>query len=254
MYSAPFCSWYGGDMGQPIIGITTYQGKNDENLPIVSLQRAYVDALIQAGGVPVLIPSNLTDIARQNLYGRLDAILFTGGGDISLDRFIGTPHPRVGNLDPERDSIEMDFLVSLVQDGKPFLGICRGFQVINVGLGGTLYTDIEDQMPAALKHDYYPNYARTFLAHEVTVVSGTQLEKILSQTDLSVNSLHHQGAKVIPAPLKPTAFAPDGLVEAVELLNHPFGIAVQWHPEWLTDQPAARRLFRAFVEAAQDHR
>jgi putative glutamine amidotransferase len=241
-------------MAYPIIGVTTYQGKNDNDLPIVALLRAYVDALIEAGGVPVLIPSSLTDATRQVLYGRLDGILFTGGGDIALDRFNGEPHPCVGSVDTKRDSIELALLDTLVHDEKPFLGICRGFQVIIVELGGTLYTHIEDQMPGALKHDYYPDFPRTYLAHKVKVENGSRLADILGETDLSVNSLHHQGAKDMPIALTPAAHAPDGLVEAVELLNHPFGIAVQWHPEWLTDQPATRRLFRKFVEAAGSYR
>jgi putative glutamine amidotransferase len=241
-------------MTYPIIGVTTYQGKNNNNLPIVALLRAYVDALVQAGGVPLLIPSSMTDEISRALYRRLDGIMFTGGGDIALDRFSGEPHPRVDGVDIERDSIELSLLDTLVHDEKPFLGICRGFQVINVGLGGTLYTHIEDQMPNALKHDYYTDFPRTYLAHKVKVEDGTCLMNILGETDLSVNSLHHQGAKDIPAALKPVAYAPDGLVEAIELPNHPFGIAVQWHPEWLIDQPATRRLFRAFVEAAGSHR
>jgi putative glutamine amidotransferase len=179
----------------------------------------------------------------------LDGILFTGGGDIALDRFDGMPHPRVGNIDPERDSIELSILESFINYKKPFLGICRGFQLIYVGLGGTLYTDIEDQMPGALKHDCFPEYPRSYLAHKVTVNSGSRLAKIMGETDISVNSLHHQGAKDIPRGLIPSAIAPDGLVEAVELPDHPFGLAVQWHPEWLKDHPAMKRLFRTFVEA-----
>ncbi len=241
-------------MSHPIIGVTTYQGKDEKDLPIVALLRAYVDALIQAGGVPVLIPSSLVDETRQALCGSLDGILFTGGGDIALDRFSGEPHPRVYGVDVERDSIELSLLDTIMHDKKPFLGICRGFQVINVGLGGTLYTHIEDQMPGALKHDYYPDFPRTYLAHTIKTEGGTLLANILGEADLSVNSLHHQGVKGIPEALKPAAYAPDGLVEAVELKNHPFGIAVQWHPEWLTRQPATRRLFRAFVEAAGSQR
>jgi putative glutamine amidotransferase len=237
-------------MAYPIIGITTYQGNNDEDLPIIALLRAYTDALTNAGGVPVLIPSNLAGEALRTLYDHLDGILFTGGGDIQISRFDGIPHPRIVKVDAERDSMEFSLLEALVHDKKPFLGICRGFQVINVGLGGTLYTHIQDQMPEALKHDYYPGFPRTFLAHNVRVEPGTHLSNILDKTELMVNSLHHQGVKNIPAGLKPAAFAPDGLVEAVELPGHPFGIAVQWHPEWLISQPATQRLFQAFVEAA----
>jgi putative glutamine amidotransferase len=237
-------------MAYPKIGISTNQGKNKENISTVSLARVYIDALVQAGGVPVLIPSSLKDGTRQSLYNQMDGILFSGGGDIALGRFNGEPDLHVANVDAERDAIEFALLETLSQDDKPFLGICRGFQVINVGLGGTLYTHIEDQMPNALKHDYYPNFPRTFLAHKVKVEGFTRLGNILGQGELFVNSLHHQGAKDIPAQLRPVAFAPDGLVEAVELPNHPFGIGVQWHPEWLTDQAATQRLFQAFVEAA----
>jgi putative glutamine amidotransferase len=241
------------NMTFPLIGVTTYQGKNDEGLSIVALLRAYTNVLVQAGSVPVLIPSNLSDKAQQILYGRLDGILFTGGGDIALDRFRGIPHPSVNNVDVERDSIELALLERLVLDKKPFLGICRGFQVIVVGLGGTLYTHIEDQKPESLKHDYYPNYPRNFLAHNIRVCIGTRLWKILKQENFHVNSLHHQGAKIIPPVINPVAYAPDGLVEAIELQNHPFGIAVQWHPEWLPDQPETRRLFRAFIKASSSN-
>lgn len=238
-------------MAYPLIGVTTYQGKNEQDLPIVSLLRAYVDALVQAGAVPVLIPSNLAAGTCRTLCGQLDGILFSGGGDIAFDGSGSEPNPRVVDMDIERDSIELSLLDTIVHDKKPFLGICRGLQVINVGLGGTLYTHIPNQIPEALKHDYYPDFPRTYLAHKVKVESGTYLENILGETDLYVNSLHHQGAKIIPSALKPAAYAPDGLVEAVEMPNHPFGIAVQWHPEWLTDQQAMRRLFRAFVEATR---
>ncbi len=241
-------------MTYPIIGVTTHQGKNDKDLPIITLMRSYADALIEAGGVPVLIPSNLTDRFYQTLCGRLDGILFTGGGDIGIDRLSNKSHLHVSDVDSERDSIEFSLLDILMQEEKPFLGICRGFQVINVGLGGSLFTHIEDQMPGALKHDYYPDFPRTHLAHMVKVKSGSSLANIIGETDLSVNSLHHQGAKIIPSVLKPVAYSSDGLVEALELPNYPFGIGVQWHPECLTDQPASRRIFRAFVEAASSHR
>jgi putative glutamine amidotransferase len=241
-------------MAYPMIGVTTYQGKNDKNLPVLAILRAYVDALVQANSVPVLIPASLTEESVGVLYEHLNGILLTGGGDIALDRFNGEPHSQIDDVDTERDAIELSLLKAFVLGKKPFLGICRGFQVINVGMGGTLYTNIDDQMPGSQKHDFYPDFPRSYLAHTVNVKSGTHLAEILSETNLSVNSLHHQGAKEIPMVLTPTAYAPDGLVEAVELPDHPFGIAVQWHPEWLTDQPASRRLFRSFVAAASNSR
>ncbi len=240
-------------MAYPIIGVTTYQGKNEESFPIMALQRAYVNSLLQAGSVPLLIPASLPHEMHLELLNRLDGILFSGGGDIAIDRFRGEQHPRIRNVDLERDSIELSLLDSFINTGKPFLGICRGFQMINIGLGGTLYTDIEDQKPGALKHDYYPNYPRTYLAHKVEVKGGTRLAKILGETDILVNSLRHQGAKDLPAGLIQSAWAPDGLVESVELPDHPFGLAVQWHPEWLMDQPIMGRLFSALVEAANKY-
>ncbi len=237
-------------MSSPIIGLTTYNNKNKYGFPFAALMHAYIFALSEAGGVPVMIPSGLTEDARQSLLGRLDGLLLTGGGDIAIGRFEGELHRRVDGVDPDRDAIEFGLLQAAAESGKPFLGICRGIQVINVALGGNLYTHIPDQFPGAIKHDYDSGLQRQLLVHEVNVEKSSQLAVILGETGIKVNSLHHQGLKRLSPALRPAAHAPDGLVEAVELPNHPFGMAVQWHPEWLTDQPATRRLFRAFVEAA----
>ena len=204
---------------------------------------------MQAGGVPVLIPSMLAEGGWDALYSRLDGILFTGGGDISLEHFAGDPHPRIDEVDPLRDAVEMNLIHAVTSDGKPFLGICRGAQAVNVALGGTLYTHIPDQLPGALDHAY-PGNMRTVLAHEVKIEEGTRIAAILGEPILKVNSLHHQGLKDIAPSLRVTGHAPDGLVEAIELPEHPFGIAVQWHPEWLTDQQSTRNLFMKFVEAS----
>lgn len=234
---------------QPIIGITTYQGKDADDFSTVALMQSYVKAIMQAGGVPVLIPSMLAESGWDALYSRLDGILFTGGGDISLDYFKGDAHPRINGVDLLRDAVEMTLIHAAASDGKPFLGICRGAQAVNVALGGTLYTHIPDQLPNALDHSY-PSNMRTVLVHEVKIEEGTHITEILGEPIVKVNSLHHQGLKDIAPTLRVTGHAPDGLVEAIELPDHPFGIAVQWHPEWLTDQPSTRNLFRKFVEAA----
>jgi len=232
----------------PIIGLTTYNDNNQYGFPIAALMHKYVQAASEAGGIPVLIPSGLTEDARRALFNRMDGILFTGGGDISIEHFGGEAHPRIVSMDAERDAVEIALLKAAARGGKPFLGICRGFQVMNVALGGTLYTDLGDQMPGALKHDYDSGTQRQFMAH-VVKVKESRLAGILGETDFQVNSLHHQGAKVLGAGLQAAAYAPDGLVEAVELSNHPFGFAVQWHPEWLLEFDHARRLFAALVEA-----
>ncbi len=235
-----------------IIGITTNRSKNTYDQATVLLNQSYVDAIMQAGGMPVLIPSLIASNGWKSLYTRLDGILFSGGGDIALDRFEGEPHPRIDDVEPLRDTLELNMLHEAVSDGKPFLGICRGCQMVNVGLGGTLYTHIPDQLPGALDHNY-PGNRRTVLVHEVKIEEGTRIAEVLGQPIVKVNSHHHQGLKDIPAKLRVAGHAPDGLVEAVELPDHPFGLAVQWHPEWLTDQQSTRNLFSAFVKAANEN-
>lgn len=234
---------------KPLIGITTYNSTNAYGQPVVLLQRSYIQAVIQAGGVPVLIPSSIVEDGWDAAYARLDGILFSGGGDIALDFAPGDPHPRIDEVDVERDSIELEMLRTAASDGKPFLGICRGCQVLNVALGGTLYTHIPDQLPGALDHSY-PGNMRTVLVHEVKIEEGTHVADIYGEPIIKVNSLHHQGLKHIAPALRVAGHAPDGLVEAVELPDHPFGLGVQWHPEWLTDQESTRKLFRRFVSAA----
>jgi putative glutamine amidotransferase len=233
----------------PVIGITTNQSQNTNGQAMITLMQSYVNAVMQAGGAPVLIPSSIAERGWDVLYSRLDGILFSGGGDIGLKHSPGEPHPRIDDVDPVRDSLEFKMVKTAAADGKPFLGICRGCQVLNVALGGTLYTHIPDQLPNALDHSY-PGTMRTVLVHEVRIEEGTQMAEVLGQPIIRVNSLHHQGLKIIAPSLHATGQAPDGLVEAVELADHPFGLGVQWHPEWLVDQEATRSLFRKFIEAS----
>jgi putative glutamine amidotransferase len=234
---------------QPIIGITTFEGRNPDGLPIDTLLHAYIHAIIQAGGVPVLIPSMLAEQGWNVLYERLDGVLFSGGGDIAPEYYHGEKHQRVAGIDSLRDTIEFNLLHALIDDGKPFLGICRGIQTVNVGLGGTLYEHLGEQFRSEIDHTY-PSTMRTTLVHEVKIEEGTRIAEVVGEPILKVNSLHHQGLKDIAPELRITGYAPDGLVEAVELPDHPFGLAVQWHPEWMTDQLSTRKLFKAFVEAA----
>ncbi len=233
----------------PIIGITTYHNKVND-LPYVMLVHAYVEAVMAAGGIPVLIPSLLADGDWHALYDRLDGLLLSGGGDIEPDYFGGDAHPRIDGVDLQRDRVELSLVRLAVEDGKPFLGICRGIQVVNVSLGGTLYTHIPDQLRNAIDHTY-PGNMRTTLVHEVVIEQDTRLSGILGELRIQVNSLHHQGLKGIAPGLRVSGYAPDALVEAVEIPDHPFGIGVQWHPEWLTGQQATRNLFKAFVDAAE---
>jgi putative glutamine amidotransferase len=236
-------------MTQPIIGITMFHGPG-RNGAVYTLGEKYVYAIRDAGGAPVLLPGGIDEAGLPDLISRLDGILFSGGGDIAVERFAGTSHPEIFDVDPERDRLEMSLLQLAVRERTPFLGICRGCQVVNVALGGTLYTHIPDQLPGAIKHRYDSATERSVLAHTVKIEPGSRVASVLGADEVRVNSLHHQGIDTLAPDLKAAGHSPDGLVEAAELPGHPFGLAVQWHPEWLTDQPEMRKLFATFVQAA----
>jgi putative glutamine amidotransferase len=206
-----------------------------------------------AGGIPVLIPAGLSAAQCAGLIDRLDGLLLTGGGDIDPLRFNGTPHEKVSGISAERDAVEFELVRQAANQGLPFLGICRGLQVVNVALGGTLYTHILDQLPDALEHSHEEN-ERDRLHHTVVLESDSRLAGIVGTTSLTVNSLHHQGIKDLAPKLHAAAHSPDGLVEAVELTDHPFGLAVQWHPEELQRLDEQKAIFKALILAAETHR
>ncbi len=237
-------------MSSPLIGITTYRQTHEEGFPLFSLPEAYVQAISQAGGLPVLIPLGLQENLVKHLLLHLDGILFSGGGDVAPDRFGAEPHPEVNFVDHDRDRVEIQLVRDVIEKGLPFLGICRGIQVVNVALGGTLYTHLPDQLNNALCHSHINSNPRDYLAHEVFIEPGSSLGEILEESRIMVNSMHHQGIACLAKDLKPTVHASDGLVEGVELKDYSFGLAVQWHPEWLTAHTQMRALFQSFVKAA----
>ncbi len=234
-------------MPKPLIGVTTYNTVNKFDRDISAVQHTYIRAVAQGGGIPVLIPAILEDEDRMELYSRLQGVLFSGGGDISLKYFKGDEHPKIADVDDYRDVTELTLLKRSANDGKPFLAICRGVQVMNVALGGTLYTHIPDQFDTSIEHS---QDEFTTIAHPVNIDEDSRMAEIFGETLLQVNSLHHQALKDVASSLKVVGHAPDGVIEAVELLGHPYGMGVQWHPEWLTDQPVMRRLFKSFVDAS----
>ncbi len=237
-------------MSAPLIGITTYRQYHTQGFPLISMVEAYTQAVSQAGGLPVAIPLGLMGEQLQDLLPRLDGLLLSGGGDIDPNLFGAHTHPAITSIDPDRDRVEVQLIRDAIQKGIPFLGICRGIQTLNVALGGSLYTHIPDQHPNALHHAYLEGSPRSYLAHQVHLLPKTHLLEILGESDLFVNSMHHQGIERLAPSLAATAHAPDGLIEAVELPGYHFGIGVQWHPEWLTAHASMRTLFRAFIQAA----
>ncbi|HXW96547.1 MAG TPA: gamma-glutamyl-gamma-aminobutyrate hydrolase family protein [Gemmatimonadales bacterium] len=248
---------------RPSIGVTTQTLHAIDGIPAALpeswvMNQRYILAATIVGGVPWMIPLLDDDSETlRSLYDRLDGILIPGGVDMDPATFGEDRHPRLGAVDPARDRVELQLTRWAIEDQKPLLGLCRGIQVINVALGGTLYQDIADQVPAAIKHDYFPTagYDRTHLAHEVAVAQGTRLRAVMERPRLHVNSMHHQGIKTLASELIPAATAPDGLIEAVEVGSEHFMVGVQWHPEVfeMTD-PHTRHLFREFIEAARGWR
>ncbi len=240
-------------MQPPVIGITCTDIKRDQAPPGVGQNRSYIDALVQAGAVPFLIPHPLDEPRLRKLYERLNGLMLPGGLDVNPARYGEPKNDWCGSILPSLDEVELALARWAIDDGKPLLAICRGIQVLNVALGGTLYQDIKAQVPDAEKHDWsYPDYPRDKLAHPVAVEPHTRLVRILDAASVQVNSLHHQSIKDLAPGLSISARAPDGIVEGVEAEAHPFALGVQWHPEELVRGDAgARRLFGALVEACQ---
>lgn len=234
----------------PVIGVTAGHTPSSTSLPFNSVNEAYLRAIRRAGGLPLMIPVGNERKELEVLLKRLDGLLLTGGGDIDPARFGGLPHPRVYDIDEARDRQEIDLVQIAAATNLPFLGICRGCQVINIAMGGTLFTDIEDQKPGALKHDWFPGHPREYLAHEINIEKNSLLNTILNIQSAQTNSLHHQGINRLAPGLKASAHTPDGLIEAVEV-NTRFGLGVQWHPEWLPEDPQMQAIFRALIEKAK---
>ncbi len=234
-----------------LIGITTSHATTGENANRNHVPDAYIEAVVRAGGLPVLVPVGYPLDRLPDLRAGLDGLLLTGGDDVDPALFGGQPHPKVGGVDAGRDSLEMGLVRLAANTGWPFLAVCRGIQIMNVALGGTLYTHILDQLPGALQHGLWDVHPRDYLAHEVKLQAGSRLEAVLGGPSAGVNSFHHQGVEQVAPGLAATAWAPDGLVEGLELRGHPFGLGVQWHPECLPQEQPQAALFRAFVEAAE---
>jgi putative glutamine amidotransferase len=193
----------------------------------------------------------------RSIFDRLDGVLLAGGGDVDPVFYNEKANSTVYGIDRELDEIEMRLVRWSVAEGKPIFAICRGIQVMNVALGGSLFQDISSDKPDAIRHGYFQNqgFARDYPAHEVRLIADSRLAGGMGGDRFIVNSLHHQGIKELAPELTSVGYAPDGLIEAAEVENHVFAVGVQWHPESLApSDPAMRRLFEDLVEAAQNGR
>ena len=227
-----------------VVGITLRPQAGAEDRPPRLVQnRAYLDAIEAAGAIPMPLPLLRDPDKLRALYERCDAICLPGGPDVVPQRYGEDPREDAGiSSEDELDETEMLLTRWLVAEDRPTLAICRGIQVLNVALGGTLWQDIADHRQAQ----------RDRLAHPVHIAPGTRLHDVLGCTELEVNSLHHQAIRQVGEGLTVSATTDDGLVEAVELPERRFLIGVQWHPEELVgSSDVQRRLFTALVAAAR---
>ncbi len=230
-------------MQRPIIGITTYSRSEAGEF---TLPGTYVDAIQLAGGIPILLPPNQPD--PQRLLEIVDGLVFTGGGDIDPDRYGGPSHATVYLVDEERDDFELALAQIILTCQIPTLGICRGMQVLGVASGAELVTHVPEVYGATIAHRL--DHPRRPIPHPVQVEPTSRLAQMLGAIDFDVVSWHHQAIKAVPVDWAAVAYAADGLIEALEHQQHPWLMAVQWHPELSPESPVHQRLFRGLVAAA----
>lgn len=235
-------------MKKPRIGIAP---QFDYDNGWLRVDPCYMDALYACGALPLLLPliDDTADI--ETLADLCDGYLFPGGPDFLPALFGEEPLPGCGRIDDRRDALEFPLLRAVLAKKKPVFGICRGEQLIDVALGGSIWQDLPSQLPGVLLHDQQRPYDAP--VHRVTIVPDTLLSDIVGERALMVNSLHHQAVRDVPEGLIAAAHTADGVVEAVcGKPGMPFLLGVQWHPEKLfAKQPHARALFQAFVDACK---
>lgn len=235
---------------RPLIGIACHADfRQESGRPIYCNNRAYSHAIEQAGGIPVLIPF-LDDVTSlENLLVRLDGVLLSGGVDIVPERYAEEPHPMLRRTSAELDEFEFTLADWILREDMPVLGVCRGMQLLNVVLGGTLYQDLDSLHPGGMEH-CYQKLPRNTISHDVFVEPGSRMEKVLGTRQFGVNSLHHQAVKMPGKGVRITGRAEDGIPELMEVPSYRFVMAVQFHPEEIyMKENACADLFSAFVHA-----
>ncbi len=235
---------------RPLIGIPCHPELRPlSGRPIYGNNRAYVHAVESAGGIPVLIPL-LGDLNGLNsLLPRLDGLLLSGGYDIQPHYYHETPHPMLGAVDARLDELEFAIARWAIEEDIPTLGICRGMQLLNIALGGSLYQDLVEQYEGSLLH---PNWdqPRGTIVHSITIEAGSRMEQIFGTSEILTNSLHHQGIKTPGKGVRISGHAPDGVAELLEAPGKRFILGAQCHPEELyQEHPEWLLLFEAFTNA-----
>ena len=224
-----------------LVGISSYARAGHP--PAFSIPTGYVDAVRRAGAVPVVFPPGEPDPAC--LLDTLSALIVSGGGDINPGAYGGRTHETVYSVCEERDAFEFALVRAALADTRvPLLCICRGLQVLNVVCGGTLHVHLPEHYGDTVTHRAPPRQPST---HPVRIDADSRLAAILGTTQAEVKSWHHQAIDRLGEHLRPVAWAEDGVIEAVEHVEHPWCIGVQWHPEMQLDDAVQQRIFRALI-------
>ncbi len=231
---------------KPVIGIAPLY---DEKKSSIWMLSGYMDGIARAGGVPVILPLRAEDADVERLFRIMDGLLLTGGQDVNPSLY-GEENTACKELCPARDELEKKLFNKAMSLDMPVFGICRGLQLINAVMGGTLYQDLPTQFTSPNAENHLQSEPYDASAHKVTLLQSSPLYALLETEKLAVNSLHHQGIRTLAPGLLPSAISEDGLVEAIYAPHKTFVQAVQWHPELtLTKEESSRKLFRAFVNA-----
>lgn len=242
---------------RPLIAVTTtLKPGGSYNLPQAVLNVQYVTAVEAPGATALLLTPGHDAASIEQVVGMAHGLLLTGGEDVDPARYGQAPHPELGTVNAARDTAEFTALEAALRRGIPVLAICRGVQLLNVAMGGTLYQDIPSQLGGDLLHEQGAPWTDRW--HHADVVPGSGLEAIFGTGELFINSFHHQAVERVAPGLRATVHAEDGVVEGVEGTEHPWLYGVQWHPERGEahapgdQRDPDRRLFWAFVHAARD--
>lgn len=229
---------------RPRIALTTTPSI-DDHTPVEQVNRSYVDAVVRAGGIPIVLPVLDRGDADAALAG-LDGLLLTGGGDVEPARYGAAPAPEDVGIDHGRDAFEVALVLAALRSGLPVLGVCRGCQVLNVALGGSLVQHI----PAVTGRDHCRKGQECEKVHKVDITPGSLVASVAGATDIDVNSLHHQAVDRIGVGLQAVAWSDDGVVEGIEAVIPARLIGVQWHPELLRGDAVHERFFDWLVTEA----
>lgn len=243
-------------MPRPLIAITTSElrkpGSSEVATPAhthepggrrdLALALAYPGAVSTGGAAPVIVPPYAPEDDVEAILDRVDGVVLSGGPDIHPCLYGQEEHPELGPTDIGLDRFEVGFVRRALERDLPLLGICRGAELLNVALGGTLIQHVEGHRQT--------EEAR-IPGHDVRVEEGSRLAGVLGQTDVAVNTFHHQAIDKLGGGVRAVAWSADGLVEGIEVSGRDFALGVQWHAEGMIDEPSQRRLFSQFAEAAR---